>query len=116
MGFNEGPRISLPEDPKMVQQLEDKLQEYHYRLDLLEQDYPNHTPEQIVHTDVGYKVMILESVLEKGSIDAWDLCENFRKGTSYFDIVKFTNAVSVIDDYCKTGGQNTYGGTGLLRS
>ena len=47
-------------------------------------------------------------------MNTWDLSREMAETYgSGFSVNDFQNACGVIEDYCKTGGQNLHGGTGL---
>ena len=64
--------------------------------------------------DAIYKVTVLKRLLQDGQVNTYELSLEMAKvhGSS-FDVDVFDNACSVIEDYCKTGGANAHGGTGL---
>ena len=102
----ESPVIVLPEDEARKQQLRDKLEEYKDRL------HPYRAPELQMSTIC--KIAVVKRLLKDGRVVTWDLSRELA--TTYgsgFDVNDFSNACGVIEDYCKTGGQNLRGGTGL---
>jgi hypothetical protein len=103
----EEPRtIVLPKDDARKTQLRRKLEEYRKRVE------PFHAPEQMM--DTICKVAVLEQLLRDSQVNTWDLSrELFVTYGRAFDPDAFNNACGTIEDYCKTGGQNASGGTGL---
>ena len=102
----ESPVIELPDDETHKQQLRDKLEEYRGRL------RPYRAPELQMSTIC--KIAVVERLLKDGRVVTWDLSRELA--TTYgsgFDGNDFRSACGVIEDYCKTGGQNLRGGTGL---
>ncbi|MEK7503001.1 MAG: hypothetical protein AAB556_00990 [Patescibacteria group bacterium] len=103
---DESPILVLPKDETRKQQLRKKLAEYRGRID------PSHAPE--TQMSAICKTTVLERLLRDGQVKTYDLSlEMAEMYGSGFDVNKFNNACGVIDDYCKTGGQNVSGGTGL---
>lgn len=98
--------IVLPDDEARKQQLRDKLVEYKDRM------HPYRVPELQMGTIC--KIAVLERFLRDGKVATWDLLrEMVETYDSRFSINDFQNACGVIKDYCKTGGKNLHGGTGL---
>lgn len=110
MNQENGLVLVLPEDKVRVEQLRDKLEEYKKRLSAYDH------PDLQLQLDIGYyKVIILERLLENGWVNTRDFSfELAKKHGVSFNVEFFEKACAVIDDYCKTGGQNVHGGTGLL--
>lgn len=103
----QSPILFLPEDETRRVQLRQKLGEYKARFK------PYQAPELQMGTIC--KITVLERLLQDEEVDTWGLCLEMRETYgSGFDPDKFGVACGVIDDYCKTGGQNAIGGTGLL--
>lgn len=102
----EAPIISLPSDEARRKQLQKKLEEYRGRMQ------PYHAPE--LQMENICKIAVLERLLRDGQVNAWDfsreLAEEYDSG---FDSNDFSLACAIIDDYCKTGGANLRGETGL---
>ena len=100
------PTIALPTDEARKQQLQDKLEEYRGRMD------PYRAPEMQMGTIC--KIAVLEQLLRDGEVNTFELSlEMSKKYGSGFDHNAFNNACGVVEDYCKTGGQNVSRGTGL---
>ncbi len=96
------PTIVLPK--RHVQQLHSKLVEYEGRLSQFR------APE--LQMDTICKMTVLGRLLRDGQVNTWELSREMA--TTYgsgFDPWAFTNACGVIEDYCKTGGQNVSGGS-----
>lgn len=100
----ESPVIVLPDDETRKQQLRDKLAEYKGRM------HPYRAPELQMGTIC--KIAVLERLLADGKVVTWDLSREMAE-TYGFNVNDFKNACGVIEDYCKTGGKNLHGGTGL---
>lgn len=100
------PVILLSHDKQRVELLKKKLEEYRTRSN------PFAPPES--QMDNLMKIDVLGLLLTEGRVDTWDFSRKLaeRYGTSY-DPRAYGNACAVIEDYCKTGGANTFGGTGL---
>lgn len=102
----ESPVIVFPEDETRKQQLRAKLVEYQGRMN------PYRAPE--MQMDTICKMVVLERLLRDGQVKTWDLSREMAETYgSGFDGNAFGNACGVIEDYCKTGGQNIHSGTGL---
>lgn len=102
----EAPIISLPNDETRREQVQKKLKEYRGRMQ------PYRAPE--LQMENICKIAVLERLLRDGQVNTWDfsrkLAEEYGSG---FNSNDFSLACAVIDDYCKTGGANLRGGTGL---
>jgi len=100
------PIITLPSNPKRVQQLKLKLLEYKKRID-------GYKPPEF-QMDTLCKIAVLSRALEKGQVNTQDLMVEMEKtyGGS-FNKGYFLRACTVIEDYCLTGGADLHGGTGL---
>ena len=110
------PKIELPKDPEIVQKLQSKLKEYKQRLEEKKLKMDEWAaPEQVFPMLVGtkYKIAVLEKVLKDGEIKTFKLSRELEEQDGQFDKHAFNNACTVIEDYCKTGGKNIRGGTGL---
>ncbi|OGZ20805.1 MAG: hypothetical protein A2654_00235 [Candidatus Nealsonbacteria bacterium RIFCSPHIGHO2_01_FULL_43_31] len=102
----EAPIIVLTEDATRKKQLENKLKEYKGRMD------PYRAPEMQMGTIC--KIAVLERLLRDGQVNVWDLSVEMAKTYgSGFGTREFNVACAVMEDYCKTGGKNLSGGTGL---
>lgn len=105
------PGIILPE--RRRKQLELKLDEYKARL--VERESASNPEEQLKpDSKLIYKIFVLDRLLQDGSVKLNSLSLELKKelGNS-FNKNLFTRACIVIQDYCETGGENIYGGTGL---
>ncbi len=106
----ESPIIELPDDPELRQMLEDKLSEYNERL----KKNPYLPPESPEILDTKHKIAVLEKLLNNGSVNTFDFSRELSETRGFvFDASFFNNACAVIEDYVKTGGRHTKGGTGL---
>lgn len=116
--MEESPKIVLPEDELGRRTLKDKLEEYRGRLEEIKKQNPYMHPELIRRISgrgrgLGYRIDILESLLEHGELDTHQFSLELKKRDGFFDVENYNTAVAIIDDYCKTGGKNITGGTGL---
>ena len=97
--------ITLPEDKDKVRRLRLKLEEYKTRLS-------EYSPPEAQFGTIC-KIAVLETLLEKGTVDVPALWENLRG--KYVDLppYKFIDVVEVINCYA-TGQEDTvHSGTGL---
>jgi hypothetical protein len=100
------PTITLQGNHPRKEQLERKLMEYRERLEPLKPPAPQ--------MDTICKIAVLEALLSDNRLNTHDLSQElFQKYGKLFDLKIFDVACSVIIDYCDTGGQNVWGGTGL---
>lgn len=105
-------KIEFPNDIKIVRSLQNKLAEYRERLQRKITENPNKPPEAFA--DTTYKIKILEELLLNGEVNGEKLFKKITTDSNEaFDFEAFGNAYGVIEDYAKTGGKNTTGGTGL---
>jgi len=107
----ESPVIVLSK--KRTPQLKAKLEEYKGRLD------PHKHPDLqlLTHSEAMYKITVLERLLIDGSVQTHVLSsEMAEKLGNNFDVELFDKACAVIEDYCKTGGKNLIGGSGLPKA
>lgn len=106
MSDHESPILTLPPNALLEQKLRSKLEEYRGRLHLYRD------PELQMSTIC--KIAVLERLLMDREVNTWELSMEMSNiyGTG-FSVNDFNKACGVIDDYCKTGGQNVSGGTGL---
>lgn len=103
------PKIVLPEDSGLRQQLEAKLVEYKGRYD----EYRH--PE--LQMDIICKIVVLEKLISDGKVDTFELSLQLAdKYKDCFSVDSYNNACGVVEDYCLTGGKRTAGGTGLAES
>ena len=111
-------KIILPQDESRRKALENKLQEYKIRLDKIREVYPTIPPQilrkiSIQSGGLGYKIDIMENLLEEKELDTQKFSLELSAKDEFFDAENYTLATDIIDDYCRTGGQNLRGGTGL---
>ncbi len=92
-------KITLPEDAKIIEALQTKLEEYKKRL-ISQQN-----------TSTNYKIAILEKLLLDGEVDTWDVFRKLKQTYGFVDAPTFKNACGVIENYTK--GRSVRGGTGL---
>jgi hypothetical protein len=97
-----GPIIRRPTDPERLRLLQQKLGEYRKRHD--------QNPAKL---DTLYKVALLSAILEHGQVRIAETRRNLLDANGKVDPLTFANACIVINDYVETGGQFSWGGTGL---
>jgi len=98
--------IVLTEDETRKKQLQNKLKEYKGRMD------PHRAPELQMGTIC--KIAVLERLLRDRRVNTWDFSKEMVDiYGSGFRMREFNVACAVMEDYCKTGGANLSGGTGL---
>lgn len=115
---DEAPIITLPDEESRKRSLFYKLREYKNRLDLIKNRNPYAHSGMIRKISIengglGYKIDILERLLEKGELDAHTFSLELSERDGFFDVNKYDLAAGIIDDYCRTGGKNLCRGTGL---
>lgn len=107
LDFSKSPVIELPKDSMRVEQLRMKLEEYRRRV-----FQGRWSAEELF--DLYLRIVLLEKLFAEGRVNTWgfaeELCGRFG---GYPPRQVFNQACAVIDDYCKTGGVNNRGGTGL---
>jgi len=130
----DSPTLILPNNEKRVSQLRDKMKEYaqrfeNYKRDLQEQNEYWH-PEQVElfskQSSSYTKLAVLSELFLEENINTADFSlelgrklKNEFEGTTgrTFNVELYSEhynqACAIIDDYCKTGGANCRGGTGL---
>ena len=114
--------IILPDDEALIELLTQKMQDYLSRFDENE-SIPNDrfkAPEQKtaakkIIADAKYKIAIIKELLAKKKVTFKKLVSQFQEQDKEFVASELYNAFGVIDDYCKTGGKNVSGGTGLKK-
>ncbi|MBM3228412.1 hypothetical protein FJZ20_00800 [Candidatus Pacearchaeota archaeon] len=116
--MEERPKIILPQDEFRRKALENKLKEYKIRLDKIREVYSFTRPQIIRRISIqsgglGYKIDILEHLLEEKELDLQKFSLELGAKDEFFDEKNYKIATDIIDDYCRTGGQNLRGGTGL---
>ena len=104
--MDKSPVITLPDDADLRSRLERKLEEYQIRV----QDHPFSLR---IALDSEYKSILIEELLEHGKVATWKVCNELAKKYSYVDSIYFVNACAVINAYCRDGGKELIGGTGL---
>ena len=98
-------RILLPHNAMRREQLRLQLEKYRSR----DADASFQAPE--LRFWELYKLEVLTRLLEDGVVDTYELAAELTDQYGCLDGDGFQNACEVIDDYCKTGGQNvSYGG------
>lgn len=106
MSDEKSPILLLPNNVSLDQRLCSKLEEYKGRL------YLYRDPE--LQMSIICKIAVLETLLRNREVSTWEL--SIEMANTYgagFSVDDFNRACGVIDDYCKTGGKNVSGGTGL---
>lgn len=97
-------KLTLPDDPVRQAQLRKKLDEYLFRLKVPLYDY----------TQTTYKIAVLQRLLDDGAIEPIALAAELSADPAkHFDSAAFYSAFTVVESYCRTGGANAIGGTGL---
>jgi len=110
------PVIVLSDDDPRRQQLCKKLAEYRERLKSCDAAEKEAAPcdASLLRMDTICKIAVLEKLLNGGKVVVRELAADLiRKHKDDYVASDFRNAISVITDYCDTGGQNVWGGTGL---
>lgn len=117
---NKSPVIRLPKDSDLVEKLKRKWIEYRGRVKNLREELrgenvysaPEVLESELLTSDSFYKFAILTQLFLNGEVDTRvHFAQLSSKGS--FDSDNYNIAASVIDDYCKTGGEKVSGGTGL---
>jgi len=107
--------VNLPDVPALKIRLKDKLKEYQKRIEKYKHEYAVDSVGIVVDRDDNlldaiYKHAIVKALLDDGKVNIAALRAQLKrdfKGHMLDDL--FTNAVSVIDDYMRTGGAHTSG-------
>lgn len=109
--------IHLPNIPELRHRLNEKLFEYRNRVERLKKMYREEKTGVVIDRDNNildaiYKAEIVSELLNKHDVNIgqlYDMLQSQFKGYVADEI--FLNAISVIDDYLRTGGIHTEGGT-----
>ncbi len=109
--------IHLPNIPELRHRLSEKLFEYRDRVERLKKMYREEKTGVVIDRDNNlldaiYKAEIVSELFNKQNVsigELYDMLQSQFKGYVSDDI--FLNAISVIDDYLRTGGIHTEGGT-----
>lgn len=107
--------VTLPDVPALITRLKLKLEEYQKRIEKYKREYAVDSVGIVVDRDDNlldaiYKHAIVKALLDDGKVNMDTLRAKLKrdfKGYMLDDL--FTNAVSVIDDYLRTGGAFTSG-------
>jgi hypothetical protein len=107
--------VGLPDVPALKIRLKGKFEEYQKRIEKYKREYAVDSVGIVVDRDDNlldaiYKHSIVKALLDDGKVNIGALREQLKrdfKGYILDDL--FTNAVSVIDDYLRTGGAHTTG-------
>ena len=94
-------KIVLPENPERIARLKAKLQEYKERIE----------KKGGKDSRLSARVEVLKELLEKGSVDPAEMIA--KAGGDVIYQANLEDAIEIVQDYVKTGGQNLHGGTGL---
>lgn len=108
--------LFLPYDFERLEQLTIKLREYETRLRKLflnDKTKFSKKPFRVYSTLEGYKAIILYRLLTNKQVHITELAKELNDKLDTFDNTKYMTAISIISDYCETGGKNLIGGTGL---
>lgn len=112
--------LQLPAHPELRARLEQKLQDYRKRIERYAQEYRVERYGLVVDkdhrlVDSVYKATLLEELLDKGALRVGDVYDRLADELKDFASDKaFVNAVNVLDDYLRTGGRHTSGGSGFF--
>ena len=109
------PVLLKPNDETLLKRLTKKLAEYKSRMvKATRTRHPDWAYEiDAYYRDALYKSIVLERLLEKGSVNTWDLCRELAKKYKQLDGKEFDNACAVIAIYCGQLDVKPKGGTGL---
>lgn len=100
------PTIGLDINHPRRPQLKRKLEEYRRRL-----KSPEYSGRQMMTI---CQIAVLEKLLDDNGVITHALSQELsQKHGESFDPTLFDRACNIIIDYCDTGGQNVWGGTGL---
>ncbi|MFH1367294.1 MAG: hypothetical protein ABIH38_04925 [Patescibacteria group bacterium] len=97
-------KIVRPADEALLSKLQRKLEEYKGRLDPMK--------PMALQSSTYCKIMVLTQVLSWGEILP-SIYREAVKDENWFSSESFRRACWLIEDYCRTGGENVDGGTGL---
>jgi hypothetical protein len=103
--------ITLPQEDNVKRALEAKLKEYEERLAGFKET-PLTNTSSIRQLDSVYKIEVVKKLLNKGEVDTDNLAKELKEKYGFLNNRYFESAF-VIEDYCTTGGKNTWGGTGF---
>lgn len=98
-------QILLTENREILAQ---KLEEYKKR------EEPYLAPE--LQFDTLYKIAVLEPLIQDGVVNFQDVVQKITEKYGGIDERCLANAWGVIEDYSRTGGAHTTGGTGLPKN
>lgn len=100
-----GPTIVMPEERRSFITI--KLREYETRLETLQARYPYKAPFDSVFAGTHYKIALAKALLKDGRVNTHALQREIEKDLG-FQVIgpRYENACTVIDDYCKTGGEH----------
>src|SRR3989344_3269849 len=112
-----GPKIKLPNDIRLNEQLHRKLAEYQERIDegvgeISPDDLIWKVPEQVGRTSSFFKHAVLAALIKRGEIDTFELSRELGLKNAA-ELENFEKACGVIKAYVTDGGKNLIGGTGL---
>lgn len=109
--------IRMPDDAGRCEALKKKEREYLQRFEnpapLAAQEQ---MPEELVRIDAWCKYAILSILVREGAVEARAAWGMITSRGMPVGMRQFKTAWFIIDDYAKTGGENTRGGTGLRRT
>jgi hypothetical protein len=103
--------IMLPEDEGHILSLVAKRDEYKKRLNDLRYRAPD-APGGGADLELEYRVLILDTLFVEGSVDSAAILDELSQEPNYSEWGA-EEAIRIIYDYCRTGGQGNVGGTGL---
>lgn len=111
----------MPEDEELRSKLKNKLREYAERISNLAErigeENPYWHPDRVrwaySTTQQLYSAEVLSELLERGELDTREFSLELALYYREFSPYNYSVACGVIQDYCTTGGKNTFGGTGF---
>lgn len=103
--------ITLPQNDSIKKALEKKLLEYKGRLAEFE-GVPLTEGSMVRQIDSVYKITIIEELFKKGEVDFKEMQTALNEKYGFL-ADRYSESFFVINDYCTTCGQNTWGGTGF---
>ena len=112
--------LKVPGHAEVRERLEQKLEDYRRRIQRYTEEYRVERYGLVVDKDHRlldsvYKATLLEELLDKGAVRVGDVYERLQEELKDFASDKaFLNAVNVLDDYLRTGGRHTSGGSGFF--
>jgi hypothetical protein len=112
--------LTLPDVPELRRRLTEKLDEYNRRVEAYRKKYEVKKLGIVIDRDSNmldaiYKSEILKALLGSGRVEIRQVHDRlYEEFNGYVSEDIFINAISVINDYIKTGGKYTLGGSGFF--